>query len=150
MGNREENLTAALDILERNSILKKKSSIYETDPWGYEEQPAFLNQVVEIEVNLEPLDLLMFLKSIEALLGRKPTFRNGPRTIDLDILFYDDRIIVEDQIVIPHLFIEERAFVLVPMAEIAPGYKHPILGLTIAELLKQVDSSSVHLYNPRL
>ncbi|MCD6400572.1 MAG: 2-amino-4-hydroxy-6-hydroxymethyldihydropteridine diphosphokinase, partial [Anaerolineales bacterium] len=118
--------------------------------WGYEEQPAFLNQVVEIEVNLEPLDLLMFLKSIEALLGRKPTFRNGPRTIDLDILFYDDRIIVEDQIVIPHLFIEERAFVLVPMAEIAPGYKHPILGLTIAELLKQVDSSSVHLYNPRL
>ena len=135
LGDRERNLQDALAVLSQKMVILKESSIYQTAPWGYLDQPAFLNQVIEVQTDLSSLSLLAFLKQIEKQLGRKVNFRYGPRLIDLDILFYGNRIIQTPRLQIPHPRIAQRAFVLVPLAEIAPDFVHPQNRQTVTQLL---------------
>jgi len=146
LGDRLANLQAAVQALEPRVHLIQASPVYETAPWGYRDQPDFLNQVIKSETDLSPADLLGFIKQLERKLGREPTFRNGPRRIDIDILFYDDLILHEDRLQIPHPRLEKRAFVLVPLAAIAPNLRHPVLGCKIKELLEEIYASEVSLY----
>ncbi len=143
LGNRAANLRAALAGLPPEVRVRRASPVYETEPWGYEDQPAFFNQVVEAETYLSPENLLSFLKQLEAALGRQATFRNGPRLIDLDILFYGDQVVETESLAIPHPGIASRAFVLVPLADLAPGLIHPGFGRTVRDLLAGIDSGGV-------
>jgi 2-amino-4-hydroxy-6-hydroxymethyldihydropteridine diphosphokinase len=145
LGDRRANLTAAATGLPPAATVLRASGIYETQPWGYLEQPAFLNQVLETETNLAPTDLLAALKRLEAGLGRLPTFRYGPRLIDLDILLYDQLVLDLPDLVIPHPQMAQRAFTLVPLAELAPGLVHPQLGINMAQLKDKIDLSGVKL-----
>jgi 2-amino-4-hydroxy-6-hydroxymethyldihydropteridine diphosphokinase len=146
MGNRLANLNAATYSLTPQMSVKKKSSIYETPPWGFEDQAPFLNQVLMAESYLEPEALLGHLKRLETVLGRVPSFENGPRLIDIDILFLDDLILNETSITIPHPHLHERAFVLVPLAEVAPDLVHPGLHKSVSQLLAGVDRSGIKLF----
>lgn len=148
LGDRARNLQNAVTSLAPQVQTQIKSSIYETEPWGYSDQPSFLNQVIKGDTSLEPFELLAFLKEIEVLLGRQETFRFGPRIIDLDILFYDDLILDTPTLTIPHPRIAERAFVLIPLAEIDPDLSHPGLKKTIRELKSSVDTSTIELFHP--
>ena len=145
MGNRLANLKAAISNLAPQMTLKKKSSVYETPPWGFTDQPGFLNQVVKVETYLQPEPLLGHLKRLESALGRVPSFENGPRLIDIDILFFDDVILDTATIAIPHPRLHKRAFVLVPLAELEPDLLHPVLRKTVSELLDGVDRSGILL-----
>jgi 2-amino-4-hydroxy-6-hydroxymethyldihydropteridine diphosphokinase len=147
LGDRLANLQAAQAALAPQVSILAASPVYETAPWGYRDQPAFLNRVVQAQTGLSPVDLLLHLKHIEVTLGRKPNFRNGPRLIDLDILFYADLVLDTPDLVIPHPRLAERAFVLIPLADLAPGLRHPVFGLTIRELLQSVDQQGVSLYH---
>jgi 2-amino-4-hydroxy-6-hydroxymethyldihydropteridine diphosphokinase len=148
VGNRAAYLESAREGLRRKISLEEVSPIYETKPWGFTSQPNFLNQVVRCTTNLEPHDLLVFLKSLEAQLGRIPTFRYGPRQIDLDILLFDDLVLDSPDLTLPHPHLHERAFVLVPLADLAPASVHPILNSSIQDLLARLDISSVKSYPP--
>jgi dihydropteroate synthase/2-amino-4-hydroxy-6-hydroxymethyldihydropteridine diphosphokinase len=143
LGDRARNLAQAIQRLEKHAKVINTSSIYETDPWGFEHQPKFLNQVVEIRTDLSPVELLAFLKEIEADMGREKTFRLGPRNIDLDILFYDDLSMTSDSLTIPHPALAQRAFVLIPLIEIAPGLRYPELNKTIKELASDADTQGI-------
>jgi 2-amino-4-hydroxy-6-hydroxymethyldihydropteridine diphosphokinase len=138
LGDRAQHLHSAISLLEEIAAVEALSTIYETPPWGLCEQPAFLNAVVRLQASLSPLQLLRELQRIETQLGRKRKERWGPRTIDLDILFYDDWTVETAELVIPHPLLQERAFVLVPLAEIAPKLCHPLLEKTALELLAAV------------
>jgi 2-amino-4-hydroxy-6-hydroxymethyldihydropteridine diphosphokinase len=146
LGDRLENLNKAIEALPPRIHKVTASLVYETDPWGYLDQPAFLNQVIEVETGLLPLDLLASLKQIERKLGRQASFRNGPRLIDLDIIVYGDWILDQDGLVIPHPRMHERAFVLKPLADLAPDLCHPVYNTAIQDLLSNVDQTGVHLY----
>lgn len=117
--------------------LLAKSSFFKTEPVGYVSQDWFVNVVIKIETELEPLELLRTLKTIEAQLGRAKTIRWGPRTIDLDILFFDDIQIQTEELKVPHPLIQDRKFVLVPLAEIDRQLIHPVLKKTIQELIEE-------------
>ncbi len=147
LGNRLANLNAAIKLLSQSSVINLQSSIYETPPWGYTDQPAFLNMAVKAETDLDAASLLKRLKQVEAEVGRVESFRWGPRQIDIDILFYDDLIFESESLIIPHPRLHERAFVLVPLTDIAPDFVHPILKKTIKELLAQMDSTEIKLFS---
>lgn len=150
LGDRLANLRAALSAFAPDLLVRAGSPVYETEPWGYVEQGAFLNMAVEAETALMPLELLDRLKALEHALGRIPSFRNGPRLIDVDILFYDDLILDTPQLVIPHPRLHERAFVLIPLADLASSLMHPRLGHSVVQLLETVDRRGVRLVAPRL
>ena len=138
LGDREANLCYALELLGKSIALEKTSSLYDTEPWGYENQPRFLNCVCVGRTSLKPQALLTAVKDVERALGRVPTFSNGPRLIDVDILFYGQQVIEQPGLEIPHPRMAERAFVLVPLGEIASAFLHPVLNLTVSELLWRV------------
>jgi 2-amino-4-hydroxy-6-hydroxymethyldihydropteridine diphosphokinase len=145
LGDREKNCTEALALLEQKGIrIIKRSSMIETEPWGVEEQPMFINLTVEIKTVLEPEKLLGKLKEAEAELGRTETARWGPRIIDLDILFYNDTVMSSPELEIPHPGIQEREFVLKPLCEIAPEKIHPVLGKSVREMLERLSPPSGH------
>jgi len=143
LGDRFCHLCLAREFLLPDVSVINESSIYITPPWGYVDQPEFYNQVLEIQTSLEPIRLLYYLKNIEKKMGRVETFRYGPRLIDLDILFYGNRIINTQELQVPHPRLQDRAFVLVPLNEIAPNFAHPILNNSIADLLEEVDTKGV-------
>lgn len=135
LGNREENLKQAISSLSPQMLVKEKSQVYETPPWGVEEQPRFLNQVVKAQTYLQPEQLLKHIKRLEVALGRKATFRHGPREIDIDILMYDDLVLNTSLLTLPHPHMHERGFVLLPMMDIAPELVHPLTGKSVREML---------------
>lgn len=144
LGNSLATLDAALAILaDTPSItLQKVSSWYQTKPVG-PPQPDYINGCALLDVGLNPLELLEILLKIEAKFGRLRKERNGPRTLDLDILLFDDLILESPQLQIPHPRMNERAFVLVPLAEIAPNWREPVSGKVIAQLVQTVNCSGV-------
>jgi 2-amino-4-hydroxy-6-hydroxymethyldihydropteridine diphosphokinase len=137
LGDRQANLDRALELLSQRLRLEKISSIYDSEPVGNVDQPRFLNLVCQVNTHLTPAGLLALAKGIESKLGRAGPSA-APRTIDIDILFYGDQVIETPELVIPHPRLTERAFVLVPLVEIAPDLVHPVSGKTAKELLKAV------------
>ena len=119
---------------------------YETLPWGVADQPSFLNMVIIGETSQKPQELLKNLKELETHLGRIPSIHYGPRKIDIDILFYDNLIFDSPELTLPHPHMHERAFVLVPLADLMPEQIHPVLGKTIRQLLAEVDTTGVKRY----
>ncbi len=138
LGNRQDNLNRALDFLSQRLRIGKVSSIYDTEPVGSINQPRFLNLVCQVYTSLTPVGLLALAKGIESKLGRVPAKSNASRPIDIDILFYGDQVIETPELIIPHPRLAERAFVLIPLAEIVPELVHPVSGKTIKELKKEV------------
>ena len=134
LGDRLANLKQAISALTPQLEVKAKSQVYETPPWGFEDQPKFLNQVIKANTYLDAEPLLKHLKRLEVALGRKESFPNGPRLIDLDILFYDDLVMDKPSIVIPHPRLQERGFVLLPLMEIAPNLVHPVNKKSVREM----------------
>ena len=147
LGDRLANLRDAIDALAPDVRVLRESTSYETPPWGYTDQPAFLNMVIKAETSLNPRALLSYLTKREDELGRVKNFKYGPRHIDLDILFYDDLVVDEDNLQIPHPRLHERAFVLVPLADLAPDFVHPVLGKDVKSLLSVLDSDEIHPFS---
>ena len=150
LGDREINLRTALGRLSAFVQITLRSSIYETEPVGVREQPWFLNMVIGGTTTLSPVDLLRLAKKIENEMGRAEGIRFGPRPIDIDILFYDRLIELSPALTIPHPRLHERAFVLTPLAEIAPNFVHPRLRVRVRDLLASLPSPDlVRRYDPR-
>lgn len=147
IGDREANINRAIGILKQKIKIIKISSLNETKPMYMENQGWFLNGAAKVDTELKPKELLDLLKNTEKNLGRKETGRNGPRIIDLDILFYGDQILNEGDLHIPHPKIQERAFVLVPLAEIEPNFVHPVYKKSVGKLLSELsyDKSEIKL-----
>ncbi len=140
LGYREENLRKAQEFISERLKIDKSSSIYETEPVSAIPQPRYLNMVIKTHTSLSPMGLLITIKSIENKLGRLPDPRkDAPRIIDIDILLFGDKVVNNGpELIIPHPRLQERAFVLVPFAEIAPEVVHPVLHRTIKELFDAV------------
>ena len=155
MGNRFQLINQAVNLfnLSEDTKIVRTSAIYETEPWGVKEQNWFLNIAVEIKTNLSPEHLLMRCQKIEELLGLDRTKKKhwGERPIDIDILFYDNKIIEKDFLNIPHPYLHKRAFVLVPLLEIIPDYVHPKLEKTISELYDELEEvEEVYLFGTKI
>lgn len=135
LGNREYYISEAVNLINQHAgKVSRRSSYYETASWGKTDQPHFINQAVYLQTKLTPEQLLITILDIEKHFGRKRVIKWGSRTIDIDILFYADRIIMQPDLVIPHPYLHERAFALFPLAEIASDFKHPVYKKTILEL----------------
>lgn len=143
LGDRQGNIRQALELLRQQLTIQRVSSCYETAPVGYTAQPDFINIACQAHTDLTPPELLRLVKQVEQEVGRQVTFRYGPRQIDVDILLYDGLILETPELTIPHPRMAERAFVLAPLAEIAPELLHPALGRSAAELLRQSDQGGV-------
>jgi 2-amino-4-hydroxy-6-hydroxymethyldihydropteridine diphosphokinase len=143
LGERRENLRRAIAAFgPAGARVTRESSVYETEPVDYLEQAWFLNCVVEAETHLEPLALLRVLRAIEAQMGSKKEIPKGPRLIDLDILLYGAETVATPELQIPHPRMHLRRFVLVPLAELAPNFRHPSWQATVADLLARVEDTS--------
>jgi 2-amino-4-hydroxy-6-hydroxymethyldihydropteridine diphosphokinase len=143
IGDRRAQLGRAIAALEACGRVIAVSSCYETEPVGYDDQPWFLNLAAGLETRLTPHQLLSFCQSIELAQGRMRPFPNAPRTLDLDILFYGDLILDRPDLVLPHPRLEDRRFVLEPLAEIAPLLRHPVLKRSVRQLLELCPDRSV-------
>lgn len=138
LGNRQKNLELARHAIEAHcGLIEKKSSLYETAAWGKTDQSPFLNQVLFVETKLSPRELLEQILRSELEMGRQRNERYGPRTIDIDILLYDDAVVHEEGLTIPHPRMHLRRFVLEPLNEIAKDLIHPVIQKTIHELLEE-------------
>ena len=146
LGDRRKQLLTALEQLQAIVAIQAISSLYETEPIGYLDQPRFLNLVCSGFTRLSAPMLLQAAKEIEVTQGREPSFRNAPRPIDIDILLYDDEQIQLDNLVVPHPRMKERAFVLVPLAEIAPDRVLPGDGQTVQELANAISHDGIQRY----
>lgn len=144
IGERHENLKRAIQLLNDGPDVEvtKESSIYETAPYGKTDQPDFLNMVLEVETNLEPIELLEFCLSVENELGRVREEVWGPRIIDIDVLMYEDLEIDIDNLIVPHEEMHLRKFVLEPLNEIAPNAVHPTFNKTVKELLEELNGDN--------
>ena len=139
-GDRVQWMEKAMWLLTvKSGTIVNQSSVYETAAWGLNTQPDFLNMVIVLETTKNAHELLKDILEAETTLGRHRTVKWGPRTIDIDILFYDDEIIDTPELVVPHPYLQERRFILIPMAEIAPKLQHPKLQKTIAQLLEECE-----------
>ena len=145
VGDRRVHLARALAALKKGGVkVLRSSSVYRTQPVGFAAQPWFYNQVIAVRSDLEPAELLAFVKKLEKDMGRRPARKSRPRPIDIDILLAEDRTVSTKNLVVPHPRMTERNFVLVPLLEIAPGAVHPILKKKISELRDQcLDKSAV-------
>lgn len=149
-GDREELLSKAIHEVSKENRVLKISSIYLTEAWGSVAFGDFLNQVILIQTELVPYKLLEFAQKIELKLGRKRNQHWGNRTMDIDILYFEDQIISSKDLTLPHPYIQDRRFVLVPLEEIMPDFVHPKLGKTHKELLDScTDQSKVRLFDVR-
>lgn len=144
MGDRKQYIEDGIQALKAHTRIKvvRVSDIIETEPYGGVEQDNFLNGVIEIETLLEPEELLQVLHEIENNAGRERKLRWGPRTLDLDILFFDKLVYESNDLVIPHPDIQNREFVLKPLSTVAPNYRHPVLGMTVLQELEELEKSS--------
>ena len=141
-GNRHRFLQQSIEEIRLHcGKIVSLSSVYETAAWGKEDQPPFLNQALELETVLEPLELLVCLLEIEKTMGRERTVKFGPRIIDIDILFFNDWILDMDRLTIPHPQLANRRFALEPLNEIAPRWMHPVLHQTVHRLLMDCKDS---------
>jgi 2-amino-4-hydroxy-6-hydroxymethyldihydropteridine diphosphokinase len=147
IGDRLVNIDMACELIRKEiNISIETSRIYETAAWGKIDQSSFLNQAICIQTDIEPLTLLRILKKIEKAVGRIDTEKWGPRVIDIDILFYGQKVIQDPELQIPHPYLPVRRFVLLPMIDIAPHFMHPVLKKTITELLATCpDTSEVNV-----
>lgn len=150
MGDRKQYIREAVKALKEHPLIsvRRVSDLIVTEPYGGVEQEDFLNGAIELETLLTPRELLEALHEIEAAAGRVRELRWGPRTLDLDIIFYDRLVYEDDALVIPHQDMENRRFVLEPMNMLAPNYRHPVLGKTIAQLLAQVTNAEIQTGHP--
>ena len=150
MGERQDNLNKAIDLLSQRMRMGPVSSVYETEPVGNTAQPLFLNLACQVFTRLAARDLLTLCQGIESRLGRARNTTNAPRPIDIDILFYGNQVINLQELTIPHPRMIERAFVLVPLTEIAPDLVHPANGKKVSELLKSLKSTEgVHKWEKK-
>jgi 2-amino-4-hydroxy-6-hydroxymethyldihydropteridine diphosphokinase len=136
LNNKLQNLKIATQHLAKLGTILKESSIYQTESWGIDNQPDYLNQVILIDTKIPAQELITELLEIEKEMGRTREYKFAPRIIDLDILFYNQQIISSAHLTIPHPHIAERNFVLAPLAEIAPNFIHPVLKLPIKKILQ--------------
>ncbi len=145
LGDKLKNIKTSLELISSHEeiTILSVSSIYKTPPVGFEEQDFFLNAVIKISTNLSPFELLKFIQLIEKKLGRKRIFKWGPRTIDIDILVYNDWIINRNNLQVPHPLMHERGFVLIPFNEIESSLIHPTLNMSIATLLSNLNLNDV-------
>jgi 2-amino-4-hydroxy-6-hydroxymethyldihydropteridine diphosphokinase len=135
-GQPADTLKRALGELERHGVeIREVSAFYETPAWPDPSDPPFVNAVVAVKTSLQPVELLMLLHGVETEFGRLRSAPNGPRTLDLDLLDYDGRVVAEPELTLPHPRMAARSFVLVPLRDVAPGWRHPVSGQGLAELL---------------